>query len=170
MVIETLASIHRITFAERRGTYFLGSGKIDHKDLLLAMPQTFMNQSGVAVKQLLDKTGVDPSEMLVVHDELDLALGRIQIKFKAGHGGNKGVLSIISTLQTKEFYRLRVGVGRPTEGLDPAEYLLQPFEGKPERVLLEAVIHRSTEALRCAVVEGPEKAMERYNQREIRDQ
>lgn len=169
-MIEALASTHRITFAEKTETYFLGSGKVDHKTLLLAMPRTFMNQSGVAVKQLLDQTGVDPSEMIVVHDELDLALGRIQIRFNAGYGGNKGVLSIISTLQTKAFYRLRVGVGRPPEGLDSAEYLLQPFEGGAELAILDRAVQRSTEAIRCAVIDGPQKAMDLYNQRETRDQ
>jgi len=169
-VIKELASTHRITFAEKSGTYFLGSGKVDHETLFLAMPRTFMNLSGIAVKQLLDKTGVDPSQMIVVHDELDLVLGRIQIKFNAGYGGNKGVLSIISILQTKAFYRLRVGVGRPPEGLDSAEYLLQPFQGEAEQAILDGVVRHSTEALRCAVIEGPQKAMERYNQRETRDQ
>ncbi len=170
MVIEALASAHRITFAEKRGAYFLGSGKINHENLLLAMPRTFMNQSGVAVKQLLDKTGVDSSQLMVVHDDIDLALGRIQIKAKGGHGGHNGILSILSALQTDRFYRLRVGVGRPPQGLDSAEYVLQPFKGEQEQDLLDAVIHRSTEALRCAVIEGPQKAMERYNQKEIRDQ
>jgi PTH1 family peptidyl-tRNA hydrolase len=170
MVIEALASAHRITFSEKSGTYFLGSGKIGHVKLLLGMPRTFMNQSGVAVKQLLDKTGVDSSQLMVVHDDIDLVLGRIQVKAKGGHGGHNGILSILSALQTDRFYRLRVGVGRPTQGLDSAEYVLQPFKEGQEQNLLDTVIHRSTEALQCAVVEGPQKAMERYNQREIHDE
>ncbi len=169
-MIEALASTHRITFAEKSGVYFLGSGKVDREALLLAMPRTFMNQSGVAIKQLLDKTGVEPSQLMVVHDDIDLALGRIQIKTRGGHGGHRGILSILSTLQTDRFYRLRVGVGRPSQGLDSAEYVLLPFDGKQERTLLDEVIQRSTEALECMVVEGPEKAMERYNQRVIRGQ
>jgi PTH1 family peptidyl-tRNA hydrolase len=169
-VVEAMASAHRINFAEKSGAYFLGSGKLGHETLFLGVPRTFMNQSGVAIKQLLDKTGVEPSQLIVVHDDIDLALGRIQIKTRGGHGGHRGILSILSTLPTDRFYRLRVGVGRPPHGLDSAEYVLQPFDGKQERTLLDEVIQRSTEALECMVVEGPEKAMERYNQRVIRGQ
>jgi PTH1 family peptidyl-tRNA hydrolase len=170
MVVESLASEQGVTFAEKGETYFLGQGKVNHETLFIAKPRTFMNRSGIAVKQLLDKTGVDASQMIVVHDDIDLALGRIQIKTRGGHGGHKGILSILSTLQTDQFYRLRVGVGRPPRGLDPADYVLQPFEGVTERSLMNAVIQRSTEALRCLVVEGPQKAMDRYNQEVNREQ
>jgi PTH1 family peptidyl-tRNA hydrolase len=164
-VVEALASEQGITFSEKKETYFLGRLSINHEPLWVAMPRTFMNQSGIAVKQLLDKTGVDPSQMIVVHDDIDLALGRIQIKTKGGHGGHKGILSILSTLKTDHFYRLRVGVGRPPQGLDPADYVLQPFEGHAEHSLLDKVIQNTTEALRCLVAEGPQKAMDRYNQK-----
>jgi len=170
MVVEALASEQGITFAEKGETYFLGSGKVNHETLFLAIPRTFMNQSGIAVKQLLDQTSVYPSQMIVVHDDIDLALGRIQIKARGGHGGHKGILSIFSALQTDQFYRLRVGVGRPPQGWDSADYVLQPFEGATERSLVKAVIQRSTEALWCFVVEGPQKAMDRYNPKVNREQ
>ena len=163
MVVKALASEQGIAFAEKGETYFLGLGKINHGTLFLAMPRTFMNQSGIAIKQLLDKTRVDPSQMIVVHDDIDLALGRIQIKARGGPGGHRGILSILFTLQTDQFCRLRVGVGRPPQGLDPADYVLQPFEGARERSLANTAIQHSTEALRCLAVEGPQKAMDRYN-------
>ena len=169
MVIQALASQCQIAFSKKHEAFLLGSGRIDHEALLIAMPRTFMNQSGTAVRQILEKTGVDPSRIIVVHDDIDLALGRIQIKTRGGHGGHKGILSILSTLQTDQFYRLRIGVGRPPRGLDAAEYVLRPFDSK-ERSLLAGVIRQSVEALRCMVVEGTQKAMDRYNRKVISDQ
>ena len=165
LVVEAFARACRIGFREKSEVYQMGSGHIDDQDVLVAKPRTFMNQSGSAVKRLLEKTGVDPSHLIVIHDEIDLALGRIQIKAKGGHGGHRGILSIISTLQSGQFYRLRIGVGRPPEGQDPAEYVLHPFRSE-DQSLLDAVVQRSVEAIRCFVLEGPQKAMNRYNVRE----
>ncbi|MGH7275070.1 MAG: aminoacyl-tRNA hydrolase [Nitrospiria bacterium] len=169
MVIETLASECRIAFSEKHEAFLLGSGRVDHEPILIAKPRTFMNLSGAAVRHILEKTGVDPSHLIVVHDDIDLALGRIQIKTKGGHGGHKGILSILSTLQTDQFYRLRIGVGRPPRDLDAAEYVLRPFKSE-EHFLLAGVLRQSVEALRCMVVVGTHKAMERYNRKVISDQ
>lgn len=165
LVVEAFARACQIGFREKSEVYQMGSGRIDHQDILIAKPRTFMNQSGTAVKQLLEKTGVDPSHLMVVHDEIDLALGRIQVKAKGGHGGHRGILSIISALKTDQFYRLRVGVGRPPEGQDPAEYVLHPFRSE-DHSLLDEVVQRSVEAIRCFLLEGPQKAMNRYNVKE----
>jgi PTH1 family peptidyl-tRNA hydrolase len=169
MVIETLASECRIAFSEKHAVFLLGSGRVDHETILIAKPRTFMNLSGTAVRRILEKTGIDPSHLIVVHDDIDLALGRIQIKTRGGHGGHKGILSILSTLQTDQFYRLRIGVGRPPRDLDAAEYVLRPFKSE-EHSLLARVIRQSVEALHCMVVVGTQKAMERYNRKVIRDQ
>ncbi len=169
MVIQALASQCRIAFAEKHEAFLLGSGRVDCETILIAMPRTFMNQSGTAVRRILEKTGIDPSHLIVVHDDIDHALGRIQIKTRGGHGGHKGILSILSALQTDQFYRLRIGVGRPPRGLDAAEYVLRPFDSK-EHSLLACVIRQSVEVLRCVVVDGIQKAMDRYNRKVISDQ
>jgi peptidyl-tRNA hydrolase, PTH1 family len=164
MVIEALAALHRISLRKKKEIAFLGSGTIHGEAVFLAMPGTFMNRSGDAVLGLLNQTGVEPSHLAVVHDDLDLELGRIRIKTQGGHGGHKGVLSIVTVLQTGHFLRVRIGIGRPPVGLEAANYVLRRFR-KEERPLLQGVIQQSVEALGCLIQEGPQKAMDRYNQR-----
>lgn len=166
MVVEALASKCRVSFNEKSKAYLLGTGHIDRETLLIAMSRTYMNESGKAVNMLLQRTDIVPSHLLVVHDDIDLALGRIQIRKGGGHGGHKGILSVLSVLQTDQFYRLRVGVGRPSPGLDAAQYVLHPFSNE-ERSLLDDTIQRAVEAITCLVLEGPQRAMDRYNRRVI---
>jgi len=165
MVVQALALEWQIALTEKHEAYLLGSGSVDYQTVFISIPRTFMNQSGVAVKQILDSKGIEPSELIVVHDDIDLALGRIRIKTKGGHGGHKGILSILSTLEKSQFNRLRIGIGRPMPGVDAAEYVLEPFHNK-EFPLIRAVIKRSVEALRCMMVEGTHRAMDRFNKKQ----
>ena len=163
MVLESLASECRTVLRKERGEpYAFAPARLGQKTVFLATPRTFMNLSGRAVVRLLGKTGVDPSRLVVVHDDIDLGLGRIRIKARGGHGGQKGVLSIISALKTDQFYRLRVGIGRPPEGWEVADYVLSPF-GRAERPVLAEVVDESVSALRCMVEEGGPEAMNRFN-------
>jgi PTH1 family peptidyl-tRNA hydrolase len=130
--------------------------------VILAKPQTYMNRSGSAVLELLRDAAADPSDLLVVHDELDLDLGRLRLKSKGGHGGHRGVQSIIASLQTHQFYRLRLGIGRPPTHQAADEYVLSVFL-PDERSVVQEMIKRSVTALDCFIKEGPEATMNRFH-------
>ena len=166
-VMELLALQCRIALRLKRGKpYAFGSGMCSLQPVVIAIPGTFMNQSGGVIRQLLDDTAVGPSHLIVVHDEMDLTLGRIQIKAHGSPGGHRGVSSIISALGTDRFYRLRFGIGRPEDGLDAAEFVLRKFRAK-ESHQVQAAIQRSVEALTCLVGEGVRKAMDHFNRKEV---
>ena len=128
----------------------------------LIKPQTYMNLSGETVSSFLNYYKAGPEEMLVVHDDIDLPLGKIRISKGSGHGGNNGVRSIIEHLKVKDFYRLRVGVGRPPEPVDPASYVLMPFADE-EFDVVESVIKRSLEAIEVFYKQDPLSAMQIFN-------
>jgi peptidyl-tRNA hydrolase, PTH1 family len=130
--------------------------------VILAKPQTYMNRSGPAVLELIRQADADPSDLLVVHDDLDLDLGRLRLKSKGGHGGHRGVQSIIASLQTHQFYRLRVGIGRPPADQAADEYVLSDFL-PDERSNVQEMIKRSVTALDCFINEGPETTMNRFH-------
>jgi len=130
--------------------------------LILAKPQTFMNRSGSAVVELLRDHGAQPSDLIVVHDELDLELGRLRLKSKGGHGGHRGVESIIESLQTNHFFRLRIGIGRPAVHQEAVEKVLSVFL-PDERSVVQTMIERSVAALECLIKEGPAAMMNRFH-------
>ena len=129
--------------------------------ILLAKPTTFMNVSGDSVGRLLGfyKRGVD--SLLVIHDDMDLPLGRIKFVTDGSSGGHNGVESIIEGLGTKSFHRLRLGVGHPAQA-GTIDYVLSPFS-KDEKVLVEEVLKRSVEALSFYFTNGMIKTMDKYN-------
>jgi PTH1 family peptidyl-tRNA hydrolase len=106
--------------------------------VLYAVPMTYMNESGRAVRALLDYFGLVPEDVLVIHDDIDLPFGRLRIQVAGGSGGNNGVRSIETALGTKEFSRLKLGVGRPPGGMDPADFVLRRFTKteQPEAALM----------------------------------
>jgi peptidyl-tRNA hydrolase, PTH1 family len=163
-VVDALAEDMRLHF-RRHGLSHRAQGSLAGQDLTLAKPQTFMNLSGPAVGELLSDAGfdaVDTGDLIVVHDDLDLEVGRIRFKARGGAGGHNGMLSIIDVLQTDRFARLKIGVGRPPIAMDPAEYVLRPVSGE-DRALLNEGVERAVEALRCWISEGLPTAMNRFN-------
>lgn len=136
---------------------------LEGRRLLLAKPQTFMNLSGSAVAELIE-TGGDPSPpLLVVHDDLDLPFGRLRVKEGGGHGGHNGLRSILDALGTGAFTRLKVGIGRPEDGSDVTEHVLAPF-GAGERAVLSDLLLRAAHAVESVILEGPARAMNRFNE------
>jgi PTH1 family peptidyl-tRNA hydrolase len=114
--------------------------------LLYAVPMTYMNESGRAVRALLDYFGLSPQSILVVHDDIDLPFGRLRLQVGGGTGGNNGVRSIETTLGTRDFNRLKLGVGRPPGQMDPADYVLRPFT-KAERGEVELMIEDAADVV-----------------------
>lgn len=142
-----------------------GKGRIGSVEVGLSAPLAWMNETGLPVKALLEHLTLSPGDLIVIHDDLDLEVGRLRIKRNGGSGGHNGLLSILTALETDEFCRLKIGIGRPAPGEDPAEYVLSPF--LPEQTpRIEETRERAVAALECLVVEGVEAAMNRFNVRD----
>jgi PTH1 family peptidyl-tRNA hydrolase len=128
----------------------------------MALPQTYMNLSGQAVKRMLSYTATPLERLVVVHDDLDLEPGRIRLRLGGGSGGHRGVQSVIDSLQSPEFIRLKIGIGRPETGGDAEKYVLGRFTAA-EKPLLEDAFCRGEAALRTFFHEGLAKAMSLHN-------
>lgn len=143
LVIDTLTEKHRILLDQHQHRALCGRGEVEGCPVVISKAMTYMNESGVAAKALLKALDIPPERMIVVHDEIDLPLGKIKRKFKGGDAGHGGIGSIIEKLGTGDFARFRIGVGRPEEGGEVVDYVLSPFtdEELPQlnEVLEEAV-------------------------------
>jgi peptidyl-tRNA hydrolase, PTH1 family len=133
-------------------------------DVLLAEPLTYMNLSGAGVAALVKKNKISQKDILVVCDDLDLEFGRIKIRSGGSSGGHRGLESIINSLGSKEFNRLRIGIGRPDENADAAEYVLSAFS-RDEKKNIVGIIEGACACTRAWVVEGVDKTMNLFNQR-----
>ncbi|MBI4328935.1 MAG: aminoacyl-tRNA hydrolase [Chloroflexi bacterium] len=166
-VVEMLSRRHGIPLRTRRGKATIGEGRVgtgeDGRPVLLAKPRTYMNLSGEAVGPLVRNGDIRLSDLLVVCDDLDLPLGKIRLRPGGSAGGHNGLRSIIAALDTPEFPRLRVGIGRPEEaGEEPIEHVLGPF--RPEELpVAGAAIERAAQAVLCFLEEGIDQAMNRFN-------
>jgi peptidyl-tRNA hydrolase, PTH1 family len=164
MVVEALARAHGLRFLRRKGAKArVAEGEVGGRAVLLAQPQTFMNLSGKAVNWLRRAYDIPPERILVVYDDLDLPLGRLRLRPAGSAGGHKGMGSIIELLSTQSFPRLRVGIDRPPGHMDPADYVLQPFDVGQKPLLVEAK-KRAVAAIECWLAEGIVAAMEQFNQ------
>ena len=139
-------------------------GRQTGMSVLLAKPQTFMNSSGVAVASLVSKYGVPLEDLYVICDDLNLDLGILRIRRSGSAGGHKGLKSIIDSLGSQSFPRLRVGIGQPPQQMDAINYVLSRFSTQ-EREQIEQVEQMAVEALRVMVLDGIDSAMNRFNVR-----
>ena len=166
MCVSHFARTHGIRFDKRQGKARIGTGEVAGNRVVVAKPQTYMNSSGESVSRLLQKFNVNPDDLLVIHDDIDLPLGKIRIRQGSGSGGHKGVGSIISCLGSQDFSRLRVGIGRP-DVTEPSEadiidYVLSDFTPEEKKVIAQ-VIPRVGEAILCLLTEGLIATMNKYN-------
>lgn len=139
--------------------------EIEGVSVMLVRPLTYMNLSGEAVQRLLYRRwGLDPEDLLVIHDDLDRPAGTIRLRPGGSSGGHKGVQSIIDHLGSQNFARLRIGIGRPSAGLETVEYVLKPFSFE-ERPLFEEAWDASVRAAQCWLTDGIETAMNHFNKR-----
>ncbi len=158
--LDELAGRQRVLMTERVAKSLIGRIRLDDRDLILAKPQTMMNLSGIAVKALLTKYAIALDLMVVIHDELDLPFGRIRLKKGGSSAGNHGLDSVIASLGTRDFIRLRVGIGRPTgNGVD---YVLGSFS-EQEKEQLAGIIARAADAVASLVELGLHRAMTEIN-------
>jgi PTH1 family peptidyl-tRNA hydrolase len=138
----------------------IASCSLGGREVLLAKPLTFMNRSGTAVADLLTRHNLPPSSLIIVHDDLDLAFGRIRLRPGGGHGGHNGIRSVIAETGTPDFCRVRLGIGRPSEGISPADHVLAPFS-QAERESLDSFVALGVDAVELIVREGIGPAMNR---------
>ncbi len=138
------------------------SGVYEGRKLILAKPQTYMNLSGQSAQGLLNFYKLPIENMLVAHDDLDIPFGTIRIRPGGGPGGQRGMASTIEQLGTKEFPRLRIGIGRPPGRMNPADYVLQNFS-RDEMKILSDIVERAADAALTFVTDGLNKAMNKYN-------
>lgn len=164
LVLERLAAEARVPFAPEAFQAEVGWAVVSRAPVVLLKPQAFMNRSGPPVADWLAVLALPAERLVVVHDDLDLPLGRLRLTGSAGSGGHRGVASIQAAMGTREFPRVRVGIGRPDEDEDAADHVLGEF--RPEEYpLVEEVVVRAAAAVRSLIGEGLAAAMGRYNVR-----
>lgn len=161
-MVESLAARHRLVWrrAPARIRAEIAEGTLDGAGTILALPRTFMNESGSAVGPLLRYFRVPTGELAVVHDDIDLGFGRLRFHFGRGTGGHLGVDSVTRAIGTLDFYRLRVGIGRPPLDADPAVFVLRPF-ARSELPEVEIMVDRAVSVLEAFSTEGREAAIRR---------
>lgn len=130
--------------------------------VLLVKPMTYMNLSGKALVPLLRREGIPAARLVVVHDDMDIPLGRLRLRAGGSSGGHRGMASIIASLGTDAVARVRVGIGRPPDGIDAAQFVLSPVRGG-ERGLWQQAVDAAADAVEGVLREGLERAMERFN-------
>jgi PTH1 family peptidyl-tRNA hydrolase len=165
-VLGSLARKHGINFDKRCCHSRAGEGRINGQEIALAKPQTYMNLSGDAVAALMRRYKVKLTDIMVIHDDLDLPLGKIRLRAGGSAGGHNGLKSIIASVGSMEFARLKIGIGRPGtisfERCDVVDHVLSDFDAVDRKIAEEAVA-RAVEAIEILLQEGLEAAMNRYN-------
>ena len=162
-VVELLAERHGAKLRKGKERAMVDEVNVDGRRLSIAIPLTYMNLSGEAVAPLVRRHGIDdPHHLVIVHDELDLPVGRMKLKLGGGLAGNNGLKSIRRSLGTGEFNRVRFGIGRPPGRMDAAAFVLRDF-GATERKDLDLEVDRTADAVEALVTEGLERAQNTYN-------
>ena len=160
LVLEELVERLQLEFKEKED-FKISKGSLGDEKIILLEPLTFMNRSGVAVRKIMQKSNVSPERLIVIHDDLDLECGNLKIRKKGSSGGHKGIESIIQNIGTREFIRVKVGIGRdpfvPTE-----KYVLSRFR-KDEMPVIKEAIAKAAESVHSIIIDGVERAMNRFN-------
>ena len=164
-VVDRLAERHQVSLARRKGHSVCGHVLLGSEKIWLIKPQTFMNNSGAAVAEWFRKEGCGPEDLVVLADELDLPWGTIQVRQRGGSAGHHGLESIMGTIGTKAFTRMRIGVAPERELADPVSYLLRPMRAEQKRSV-GPIVDRAADAAEMILREGVAKAMNRFNRRD----
>jgi len=168
MVVDRLAESHGIRVTRKENFSKVGWGTVGGKRIALAKPQTYMNNSGQAVKGLLERYGLDSGRLIVVYDELDLPWGELRIKPKGSAAGHKGMKSVIGSVGTSVVTRVRLGIrpiGKPGHPIgEGASFVLAPFR-RAQKQEVEETVARGAAAVESIIAEGVEKSMTVFNRR-----
>ena len=166
MVADKISDTFSIAFEKRKFDAKFGIGSVNGVKIVLAKPMAYMNRSGSQVQNIARYFRILCEDMLVVHDDIDLAFGRLKIKEKGGDGGHKGVRSIIDAFGGGDFTRLRIGVGRPEVGGNAADYVLGKFTIE-EKNVLNQIIDAGRDAVVTVLCKGTKEGMNRFNNKRI---
>jgi PTH1 family peptidyl-tRNA hydrolase len=164
--IDMLARRHHVEVNRMQLRASVGDGWVSRRDerrkMILAKPLTYMNASGEAIGPLMRFYQLEPDDLIVVHDDIDLAAATLRLRRNGSSGGQNGIKSIIQHVGSQDFHRVRVGIGRPPGRMDPADYVLQDF-APAEEESIAVVREKVCDALECWMFEGIDAAMNHYN-------
>ena len=163
--LRYLAHEHGINLDKKQAQARIGTGEIAGEAVILARPQTYMNNSGQAVSRLVSRYNIALEDLVVIHDDHDLPMGKIRIRQGGSSGGHKGIESIIGELGSQGFIRIRIGIGRPAENDSEAkviDYVLSDFTPE-EEIIIKPAIARVSDTILCLLTEGLEMAMNKFN-------
>ncbi len=161
-LVDRLAARHGIEVQRVVHRALYGTGRLGELPVALVKPVTYMNLSGESVEPLRQLTGLQAAQVIVVTDDLELLVGRIRIRPRGSAGGHNGLKSLIHSLGTEEFPRVRIGVGRPPAGVTTVDYVLGRFD-RTEEPLIDSALDRAADAVEVILAEGLEAAMNRFN-------
>ncbi len=164
LAVDRLAKVNSTPIRTKRFKSLFGTGWIDSQRVVFVKPMTFMNRSGEAVRGVTDFFHLAEEDLVVIHDDLDLPFGRLRFKQRGGDGGHQGVRSMIDRMGGNNFLRLKIGIGRPPQGMDPADYVLETFD-RDEQSQLGQILSQAAEAVKVMLLEGLEKAMNQFQKK-----
>ena len=164
MLVDALAERIGIDTWQEKFNALIAVGRIDAQKLLLVKPLTYMNESGRAVGPLLDWYKLAPEDLIVAHDDMDIAAGTIRLRRKGSAGGHNGIKSLLAHIGSEDFSRVRIGIGRPLPGWTVVRHVLAPFPAD-DATKIQAAISYLLPAVECIVTDGIDMAMNRYNPR-----
>jgi PTH1 family peptidyl-tRNA hydrolase len=163
-VIDRLAERWQIPVQQSKWKGLTGSGRVMGEHVVLLKPMTYMNLSGESVRPACDWLKCDIGDLVVLYDDMDLPLGQLRLRKKGSSGGHRGMQSLIHHLETQEFKRIKIGIGRPETPMSVPDYVLSPFT-REERPLIEDAVEKAAEAVHQWVVSTFDEAMNRFNRR-----
>lgn len=164
MILDALAAAHSIRVSRKENMALVGLGVISGRRVVLAKPQTFMNLSGGSVKGLLERYALSPQQLIVVNDELDLPWTTMKVKSRGSAAGHNGMISVIRSVGTSDFPRVRVGIHPGHKLSSGADFVLSPFK-RGQKKELEEMVDRGRSAVETIIAEGVDKAMTIFNRR-----
>lgn len=162
MVVDAMATAYNFSFSSKKAKAIYADGVLADARIMLVKPQSYMNNSGDPVRELVNFFNIELDKLIVISDDLDIPLGTLRLRPKGGAGGQRGVRHIIQQLGTQAFPRLRLGIGRPPGRMEPSKYVLRRFSGD-EAILAQETIERSVWALEDWVRHDLDYAMNRHN-------
>ena len=169
MLIDTLADNLNITLWKDKFNAQIAEGRIGTEKILLVKPQTYMNNSGEAVGPLMRWYKLEPEDIIVAHDDMDIPAGTVRIRKKGSSGGHNGIKSLIAHLGSENFARIRLGIGRPLPGWSVVKHVLAPFPAE-DRIEVDKAIDYLIPAVKCIITDGLDIAMNKYNPKKQKKQ
>ncbi len=167
LAVDRIAERYGAHIGNRRCRALTGKAVVEGSETLLAKPETFMNLSGLSVRELVDEYEVDPvRDLVVIYDDLDLPFGTLRVRTKGSAGGHHGMESIIGALKTQDFTRIRLGISPERPIGDGAKYVLSQFK-KSQYAVVDEVLDSAADAVKVLLTEGPAAAMNRFNRKPV---